>query len=66
MKMTVYGLNGVAISDSDVEHIQRFDQARRSLPGVPQEETERLQAEALGLSVEQFRRLNASLAALRR
>lgn len=66
MRLAIYGINGVPISDSDVEHVQRFDQLRRTLPGAPDDGTERLQAAALGLSVEQFRRLNASLDALRR
>ncbi|AZI44076.1 hypothetical protein EHF33_14250 [Deinococcus psychrotolerans] len=66
MRMTIYGINGVPISDSDVEHIQRFDQMRHTLPSVPSAEKERQQAEALGLSVEQFRQLNASLKALKR
>ncbi|WP_420597251.1 hypothetical protein [Deinococcus sp.] len=65
MRVTIYGLNGVPINDSDVEHVQRFDEMRRSLPGLPDEEHEHLQAEALGLSVEQFRRLAASLRALK-
>ncbi|GAA4004900.1 hypothetical protein GCM10022631_15030 [Deinococcus rubellus] len=65
MRLAICEINGVPISDSDVEHIQCSGQLRRTLPGAPDNETERLQAEALGLGVEQFRRLNASLDALR-
>ncbi|WP_293911602.1 hypothetical protein [Deinococcus sp.] len=65
MRISIPGLDAAPINDSDTEHHRQFEQMHRDLPGAPGEEREAAQAAALGLSLEQFRRLRASLEALR-